>query len=478
MTEINTPYDLVVIGAGVGGYVAAIRAAQLGMRVVCIDKRATLGGTCLNEGCIPSKALLHSSQKYHDIQHNTEIHGINIQGSITLNLQKMMARKNKVVTDLTQGVAYLFRKNNITFVQGEASFIDSTTLCISQGDGHEKTITGTHILIATGSESMPLPSIEVDERRIVTSTGALTLDKVPEHMIIIGGGYIGIELGSVWHRLGAKVTIIEYADRIVPTLDAEIGASFYQLLQRQGLEFKLNTQVIKAEKNKDKIHITVQPAKDGNAEAASNHETMTCDVLLCCAGRRAYAEGLNSDAMGVKRDERGRLIVDGQYRTTVPNIYAVGDVITGPMLAHKAEEEAIAVVEMINGQKPHINYNTIPGVIYTHPEVAFVGKTEQDLQHEQRAYRVGKFPFAANSRAKPNNDTEGFVKILADEHTDEVLGVHIIHTDAGTMIAEAVLAMEFRASSEDIARTCHAHPTLNEAVKEAALNVFKRAIHY
>ena len=472
MTDIH--YDLIVIGAGVGGYVAAIRASQLGMRVACIDKRATLGGTCLNVGCIPSKALLHSSQKYHDVHHHAADHGIEISGPITLNLQKLLARKNKVVADLTQGIAFLFKKNNITFIQGTACFSDVHTLAVTQADGHIQTVTGAKILIATGSESMPLPGIEVDEQHIVSSTGALSLSQVPEHLIVIGGGYIGIELGSVWRRLGAKVTVIEYADTIVPALDQEIGAAYFKSLRQQGLDFKLRTQVLKAEKANDKINVTIQAVGNDKVEA---QETLTCDVLLSCAGRRAYAEGLGLETLGIQRDDKGRIQVDNYYATSVPHIYAVGDVISGPMLAHKAEEEAIAVVEMMVGQKPHVNYQTIPAVIYTHPEVAFVGKNEQELQREGHKYRVGKFPFSANSRARPNGDTEGFVKILADDITDEVLGVHIIHADAGTLIAEAVLAMEFKASAEDIARTCHAHPTLNEAVKEAALNVYGKAIH-
>ncbi len=462
----KTNYDLVVIGGGPGGYVCAIKAAQLGMKVACVEMRRTLGGTCLNVGCIPSKALLHSSQKYEDAQKHFADHGINIK-DVKLDLKKMLDRKTKTVMDLTNGIEYLFKKNKIDFINGKAEFTSSTTIKV---DGKQD-VEAKNFVIATGSEVVPLPGVDVDEKQIVSSTGALELKKVPDHMLVIGGGYIGLELGSVWRRLGAKVTVVEYADRIVPAMDLDVGKALHKELKDQGVSFKLSTKVTDVKKGKSGLTVTTEPAKGGDSES------IKCDIVLSCAGRRAYTGGLNLDAIDVAVNDRGQVPVNGAFQTSCPNVFAIGDVIDGPMLAHKAEEEGVAVAEILAGQHPHINYDAIPGVVYTHPEVATVGKTESELKEAGVAYGVGKFPFTANSRAKSTGETTGFVKILTNKDTDEVLGVHIIHNDAGTMIAECVLAMEYRASSEDIARTCHAHPTVNEAVKEAALAAHAKAIH-
>lgn len=459
-------FDLVVIGGGPGGYVCAIKAAQLGMKVACVEMRRTLGGTCLNVGCIPSKALLHSSQKFEEAQKHFSDHGIEIK-DVKLNLKKMLDRKTKIVMELTNGIEYLFKKNKVEFINGKAEFISESKIKV---DGKAEII-AKHFVIATGSEVVHLPGVKVDEKQIVSSTGALELTKVPDHMVVIGGGYIGLELGSVWRRLGAKVTVIEYADRIVPAMDLDLGKALHKELKAQGMDFKLSTKVTDVTKSKSGLTVTTEPANGGDGE------TISCDIVLSCAGRKPYTSGLNLDVIGVSVTDRGQIPVNGAFQTDCPNVFAIGDVIDGPMLAHKAEDEGVAAAEILAGQHPHINYDAIPGVIYTHPEVATVGKTESELQDANVPYNIGKFPFSANSRAKSIGETNGFVKILAHKDTDEVLGVHIIHNDAGTMIAECVLAMEYRASSEDIARTCHAHPTVNEAIKEAALAAHAKAIH-
>ncbi len=465
----ETPYDVIVIGAGPGGYVAAIRAAQLDLRVACIEKEPTLGGTCLNVGCIPSKALLHTSEEYAHAAKGLAKHGVKVSG-LELDLDAMMAHKTKVVGDLTKGIAHLFDENEIDHVPGTARFVDPHTLEV-EADGATRTVSGKAIVIATGSVSAPLAGVAVDEERIVTSTGALALKEVPKRLVVIGAGYIGLEMGSVWSRLGAKVTVIEFLDRIVPGMDAEVATHFQRLLRRQKMTFKLGTKVTGAEQTNDGVRLTMEPVAGGDPE------TLDADVVLVAIGRLPNTQGLNLDAAGITCDETGRVNVDGSFRTNVEGVYAIGDVIRGPMLAHKAEEEGVAVAEIIAGQPAHVNYDAIPGVVYTAPEVASVGKTEEALKEAGIAYRVGRFPFLANGRARAMSATDGFVKILADAETDRVLGVHILGADAGTLIAEAVLAMEFGGSAEDIARTCHAHPALNEVVKEAALAVSNRAIH-
>ncbi|HUX78392.1 MAG TPA: dihydrolipoyl dehydrogenase [Alphaproteobacteria bacterium] len=456
--------DLIVIGAGIAGYVAAIRASQLGMSVVCIEKEKTLGGTCLNVGCIPSKALLYSSQKYAEAEHGLEAHGVKV-GKVSLDLDKMMERKNKVVEQLTGGVEYLLKKNKITRIVGEARLLSSQEVAVG-----DDTWQARYILIATGSESASPPGITIDEKKVISSTGALSLSTVPQSMIVVGGGYIGLEMGSVWQRLGAKVTVVEFMDLLVPQMDYEMGAALQKSLAKQGLEFKLSTKVKGIKERKDHLSVEIE-------SSSGKTETLDSDIVLVATGRKPFTQGLGLDKVGVALDEKGFIAVNERYETSISGVYAIGDVIPGPMLAHKALEEGIAVAENMAGQHGHVNYNVIPAVIYTHPEVASVGKSEEELKAEEQAYRVGKFPFLANSRAKTMGDTEGFVKILADPLTDAVLGVHIMGPEAGTLIAEAALALEFSASSEDIARTCHAHPTLNEAVKEAALAVDGRAIH-
>jgi len=465
----DSQFDLIVIGAGPGGYVAAIRAAQLGLKTACIEKRGTLGGTCLNVGCIPSKALLHSSEKFEEAQSHLAEHGVKV-GKVELDLKTLMARKDKVVDDLTKGIGFLFKKNKVTNITGAAKISKPGEVVVT-ADGKDETYTATNILIATGSEVAPLPGVEIDEDRIVSSTGALALSKVPGHLVVVGGGYIGLEMGSVWRRLGSKVTVVEFLDAIAPNMDAEVGKAMHKTLEKQGMEFKLGTKVTGAKTTKSKVTLTVEPAQGGDAE------DIAYDVVLVSIGRKPFTEGLGLEDAGVAMDDRGVIQVDANFKTNVDGIYAIGDVIPGAMLAHKAEEEGIACVERLAGQATHINYDAIPSVVYTWPEAASVGKTEEQLKADGVAYNKGSFPFMANSRARANGDTEGFVKILADQATDEVLGVHIIGPDAGTMIAELALAMEFGASSEDIARTCHAHPTLNEAVKEAALDVEGSPIH-
>ncbi|MFM7416161.1 MAG: dihydrolipoyl dehydrogenase [Alphaproteobacteria bacterium] len=462
---MSDAFDVIVIGAGPGGYVCAIRAAQLGLKVACVETRETLGGTCLNVGCIPSKALLQSSEHYEEAQHKLAAHGVTV-GSVKLDLARMLARKGEVVGANVKGVEFLFRKNKVTWLKGEGSITAPGTVSVAGKD-----YTAKHIVIASGSESIPLPGVEVDEKQIVTSTGGLELTSVPKHLVVIGGGYIGLELGSVWRRLGAEVTEVEFLDRLVPSMDLEVGKAFERILAKQGIKTKLKTKVMGATKSKKGVVLKLEPAAGGAAEE------LTADVVLVAIGRRPYVAGLGLDKVGVALDERGRIKVDGHYATNVPGIYAIGDVITGPMLAHKAEEEGVALAEMLAGQKPHVNYGAIPGVVYTWPEVASVGETEDQLKARGVAYKVGKFPFTANGRARAMGDMDGFVKILADKATDKVLGAHIIGPDAGTLIAEMALAMEFGASAEDVARTCHAHPSLNEAVKEAALAVDGRALH-
>jgi dihydrolipoamide dehydrogenase len=460
-------YDVVIIGAGPGGYVAAIRAAQLGFKTACIESGSSLGGTCLNIGCIPSKALLQSSEKFSEARHALAEHGIKV-GEVALDLGAMMGRKDKVVTTLTRGVEFLFRKNKVDWLKGKGRITAPGRFVVEGGDGAAQEIEATSIVIATGSQSTPLSGFDIDEKRIVSSTGALSLDRVPERLAVIGGGYIGLELGSVWRRLGSKVTVIEALDHIVPNMDRELGTALQRSLARSGLEFKLSTNVAALEEAAEGLTLELE---------GSGRQSLVADVVLVAVGRRPYTDGLGLDAVGVARDNQGRVVVDDGFATNIPGIYAIGDVIRGPMLAHKAEEEGIALAERLAGQKPHVDYDAIPGVVYTWPEVASVGKTEEELKAGDIAYRVGKFPFTANPRARANSYTEGFVKILAESGTDRVLGVHIIGPDAGTLIAEATAAKEFGASAEDIARTCHAHPTLSEAIKEAALAVDGRAIH-
>lgn len=456
--------DLIVIGAGPGGYVAAIRAAQLGLSILCIEKDKTLGGTCLNVGCIPSKALLNSSHKFEEAKHLMENHGVKVD-KVSLDLKKMMENKKKVVEQLTSGIAFLFNKNKVKHIVGEAKILSAGEVKVNGESWRAK-----NILIATGSQSASLPRIKIDERKILSSTGALSLNKVPGELVIIGGGYIGLEMGSVWNRLGSKVTVVEFMDRLVPAMDHEISDALLKSLKKQGIDFKLSTKVTGVKDEKGKVILDLE-------DQSGKSEKIKAEAVLVATGRKPYTEGLGLEGVGVALDERGFVIVNERYETSLSGIYAIGDVIPGPMLAHKAEEEGIAAVENIAGQSGHVNYGAIPAVIYTNPEAASVGKTEEELKAEDRNYKVGKFPFLANSRAKVVGKTEGFVKVLADSLTDQVLGVHIIGLDAGTLIAEAVLAMEFSASAEDIARTCHAHPTLSEAVKEAAMAVEGRAIH-
>jgi dihydrolipoamide dehydrogenase len=458
-------FDVIVIGAGPGGYVCAIRAAQLGLKVACVEKRATLGGTCLNVGCIPSKAMLQSSENFHATTHSWKEHGI-IVGEVKIDLAQMQKRKGEVVSANVKGVEFLFKKNKVTWLKGTGTIAAPGKVVVDGTEYETK-----HIVLATGSESIPLPGVEIDETQIVTSTGALELAKVPASMIIIGGGYIGLELGSVWRRLGAEVTVVEYLDRLVPGMDGEVGKTFERVLGKLGIKFKLSTKVTGAVKAADGVTLTVEPAKGGAAEE------LKAEVVLVSIGRRPFHDGVGLQAAGVALDERGRVKVDAHYATNVPGIYAIGDVIAGPMLAHKAEEEGVALAELLVGQAGHVNYDVIPGVVYTWPEVASIGRTEEQLKADGVAYKIGKFPFTANGRARAMGDTDGFVKILADSTTDKILGAHIIGPDAGTLIAELATAMEFGASSEDVARTCHAHPSLNEAVKEAALAVEGRALH-
>tara|TARA_Y100001970_G_scaffold282110_1_gene394281 strand:- start:3171 stop:4574 length:1404 start_codon:yes stop_codon:yes gene_type:complete len=463
-------FDLLVIGGGPGGYVCAIRAAQLGLKTGCIESRGTLGGTCLNVGCIPSKSLLNSSELFFKAKNNFGNLGIETS-EIKLNLKKMMLNKSKSVQILTKGVEFLFKKNKVSYIKGKGVLFSKNNVVV-YNDEKKTTYKAKNIVIATGSSSTSLPGVKIDEKNIISSTGALSLEKVPKNLVVIGGGYIGLEMGSVWSRLGSKVTVIEFLDHITPGMDREISKEFEKILTKQGIKFKLNSKVsaVKTEQGK----LMVEFSNNINKTI----ENIECDKVLVSVGRKPYTEGLNLSKIGIKKDEKGRIEVNKKFQTSINNIYAIGDVIKGPMLAHKSEEEGIAVAEILAGQSGHVNYDVIPGVIYTSPEVATVGKTEEELKKIQINYKVGKFPFLANSRAKVNNESEGFVKILADSKTDKVLGVHIIGPHCGDMIAEMGLAMEFGASAEDIARTCHAHPTHTEAIKEAALAVDKRPIHF
>jgi dihydrolipoamide dehydrogenase len=461
-------FQAVVIGGGPGGYVCAIRLAQLGLKTACIESRGSLGGTCLNVGCIPSKSLLNLSEEFHKVQ-NLSSKGIEI-GEVKLNLSKMMKSKDKAVTILTKGVEFLLKKNKVTYFKGIGSFKSKKQILIKDSQDKEILIEGDNVIIATGSVPVSLPGIKFDEKIIVSSTGALKLEQVPKKMIVVGGGYIGLEMGSVWSRLGAEVHVIEFLDHITPGMDKEISNEFMKILKKQGIYFHMQHKVEKIKKNNSGAVISTID-KDGNSK------DFQCDVVLISVGRKPNTQGLNIEKAGIDLDEKKRIKTDKNFKTSQSNIYAIGDVIDGPMLAHKAEDEGIAVAENIAGQSGHVNYETIPGVVYTTPEVASIGKTEEQLKELKIKYKIGKFSFMANSRAKAIDDAEGFVKILADEKTDKVLGAHLIGPHAGELIAEIGVAMEFGASSEDIARTCHAHPTFSEAVKEAALSVDKRAIH-
>ena len=465
----DSTYDVIVIGSGPGGYVCAIRAAQLGLKTACVEKRETLGGTCLNIGCIPSKALLQASEKYEEAQHDLSSFGVKVS-KVDLDLGAMMGHKDNVVDANTKGVEFLFKKNKVDWLKGSARIAAADTVEVT-GDKGSDTYKTKAIVIATGSDVAPLAGVEIDEKKIVSSTGALSLGKVPKKLVVIGGGYIGLEMGSVWQRLGSEVTVVEFLDRILPGMDGEVSKHMQRILKKQGMTFKLGTKVTGAKANAKSVALTIEPAKGGDSE------TLQADVVLLSIGRVPYTDGLGLAEVGVAIDNRGRIVTDGHYATNVAGIYAIGDVIVGPMLAHKAEEEGVAIAEQLAGQRGHVNYDAIPGVVYTWPEVAQVGLTEEQLKEDGVAYKVGKFPLTANGRARAMNATDGFVKILSDAKTDKVLGVHILAAEAGTMIAEAALAIEFGASAEDIARTCHAHPTLNEAVKEAALAVDGRPLH-
>ncbi len=464
---MSEKFDVTVIGGGPGGYVCAIRLSQLGLKTACIEYRGALGGTCLNVGCIPSKNLLNFSENFHKAKNFTNI-GIEV-GEVKLNLDKMMKNKEKAVTDLTKGIEFLFKKNKVTYFKGKGSFKSSNEILIS-ADNNETLIQTAKTIISTGSEPVSIPGIDFDEEKILSSTGALSISKLPKKMIIVGGGYIGLEMGSVWSRLGTQVEVIEFLDHITPGMDKEISKEFEKILKKQGIKFYLNTKVEKINKNQNGVSINT-------IDKSNKKNTIETDVVLISVGRKPFTKYLNLEKVGVQTNEKGMVKVNKRFETNIKNIYAIGDVIDGPMLAHKAEEEGIAVAEIIAGQSGHVNYEVIPGVIYTSPEVAYVGKTEEQLKVNKTNYKVGKFPFMANSRAKAINESEGFVKILADTKSDKVLGVHIIGPHAGEMIAEMSVAMEFGASSEDIARTCHAHPTFSEAIKEAALSVDKRQIH-
>jgi len=467
---MSDPYDVIIVGGGPGGYVCAIRAAQLGLKTACVEKRGSLGGTCLNVGCIPSKALLQSSHHFEAASHEFASHGVKT-GKVALDLPTMMARKDKVVDDLTKGIEFLFKKNKVDYIVGEGVITAADTVEVKPTSGKKQILKTENIVIATGSDVAPLPGVSIDEKQIVSSTGALALSKVPKSMVVVGGGVIGLELGSVWRRLGAEVTVVEFLDTILPGMDGEVVKQMTRTLKKQGMKFKLKAKVTAAKAAKTGVTLSVEPRDGGEAE------TIKADVVLVAIGRRPYSDGLGLDKLGVAVDERGFIGVDPDLQTNIPGIFAIGDVIGGAMLAHKAEEEGIAVAESLAGQSGHVNYDVIPGVVYTWPEVASLGKTEETLKEEGVDYKVGKFPFSANSRARANADSEGFVKILADAKTDRVLGAHIVGPAAGDLIQEAVSVMEFGGSAEDIARTCHAHPGLSEAVKEAALAVDDRAIH-
>jgi dihydrolipoamide dehydrogenase len=461
-------YDVIVIGAGPGGYVCAIRAAQLGMKVGVVEKRDALGGTCLNIGCIPSKALLHASEMFAEAAHGFEALGVKVEPK--LDLSRMMKHKDETVAANVNGVAFLFKKNKIDWLKGEGRIAAPGRVTVKGADGTEATHETSHIVIAAGSDVARLPGVEIDEKVVVSSTGAIALPSVPNKLVVVGAGVIGLELGSVWRRLGAEVTVVEFLDRILPGMDGEVAKSFQRILEKQGFKFHLGHKVAKVEKAGSGAIVHIEPATGGAAS------TLSADIVLVAIGRRPYTDGLGLEAAGVKT-ERGQIVIDDHFATSVPGIFAIGDVVRGPMLAHKAEDEGVALAEMLAGQRGHVNYDVIPGVVYTSPEVAVVGKSEEDLKAAGVAYNVGKFPFLANGRARAMRQTEGFVKVIADARTDRVLGVHIVGFGAGEMIHEAAVLMEFGGSAEDLARTCHAHPTMSEAIKEAAMAVAKRAIH-
>ncbi len=464
-------YDLCIIGSGPGGYVCAVKAAQLGLKVAVVEKRATYGGTCLNIGCIPSKALLHTSELFAEASHAFEGFGIKV-GKPKLDLPTMMKHKQDVIDSNTGGVTFLFKKNKIDAIQGTGKIAAPGKVEVTGEDGSTQTLEAKNIVIATGSDVAPLPGIEIDEKKVVSSTGALSLEKVPGKMIVVGAGVIGLELGSVWRRLGAEVTVVEFLDRILPGMDGDVAKNFQRILKKQGFDFKLGAKVTGVEKAGSGLKVSVEPASgDGKAE------TLEADVVLVAIGRRPYTEGLGLEAVGVELDERKRVKTDAHFKTSVDGIYAIGDVIAGPMLAHKAEDEGAALAEILAGQAGHVNYDVIPGVVYTMPEVASVGKTEEDLKAAGIKYKAGKYPFSANGRARAIGQTDGFIKILADAETDRVLGAHMIGAGVGEMIHELAVLMEFGGSSEDLARTCHAHPTLSEAVREAAMATYDKPIH-
>ncbi|XP_078446569.1 lipoamide dehydrogenase 2 [Wolffia australiana] len=462
--------DVVVIGGGPGGYVAAIKAAQLGLKTTCIEKRGTLGGTCLNVGCIPSKALLHSSHMYHEAKTSFSHHGVKFS-QLEVDLPAMMSQKDKAVSNLTKGIEGLFKKNKVNYVKGFGKLVSPSEVKVDLIDGNSTVVSGKNIIIATGSDIKSLPGVPIDEKKIVSSTGALALTAIPKKLVVIGAGYIGLEMGSVWGRLGAEVTVVEFAPDIVPSMDAEVRKLFQRSLEKQKMKFMLKTKVVGVDASGTGVKLTVEPAAGGPAT------TLEADVVLVSAGRIPYTASLGLDALGVNMDKAGRILVDEKFKTNVDGVYAIGDVIPGPMLAHKAEEDGVACVEFIAGRHGHVDYSLVPGVVYTHPEVASVGQTEEQLKAAGAVYRVGKFPLMANSRAKAIDDAEGVVKILADKETDKILGVHIMAPNAGEMIHEAAIALQYGASSEDIARTCHAHPTMSEALKEAAMATYDKPIH-
>jgi len=466
-------YDLVVVGGGPGGYVAAIKAAQIGLKTACVESRGSLGGTCLNVGCIPSKALLHSSHMFHSAKHDFKKHGI-IANDVSIDLDAMMGNKGKIVKGLTGGIEYLFKKNKVDYFKGHGKVASGSSVEVALNDGGSETISAKNVLIATGSEPSTLPPVPVDneKQRIVDSTGALSLPTVPKKMVVIGAGVIGLEMGSVWSRLGSEVEVVEFLDRAVPSLDQELSKQFKKVLEKQGIKFRMATKVVASEVTDSGVVLTTEPAAGGE------QSTIECDVCLVATGRRPFTGGLGLEELGIETDRLGRIPVDHEFRTSVPGVWAIGDVIDGPMLAHKAEEEGIAAVENIAGLAGHVNYDAIPGVIYTYPEVASVGKTEEQLKEEGVEYNTGVFPFSANSRAGAMMEKDGMVKMLADKTTDRILGVHIMGPNAGEMIAEGVIGMEYGASAEDIARTCHAHPTLSEAFKEAAMATYSKPIHF
>lgn len=462
--------DVVVIGGGPGGYVAAIKAAQLGLRTTCIEKRGTLGGTCLNVGCIPSKALLHSSHMYHEAKSSFAHHGVKFS-NLEIDLPAMMSQKDKAVAGLTKGIEGLFKKNAVEYVRGIGKLVSPSEVAVNLLDGGCTTIKGKNIIIATGSDVKSLPGVHIDEKKIVSSTGALALKEIPKKLVVIGAGYIGLEMGSVWNRLGSEVTVVEFAPDIVPSMDGEIRKQFQRMLEKQKMKFMLKTKVVGVDTSGSGVKLTVEPAAGGE------QSVLDADIVLVSAGRTPYTADLGLDTIGVEMDKGGRILVDKRFMTNVNGVYAIGDVIPGPMLAHKAEEDGVACVEFIAGKEGHVDYDTVPGVVYTHPEVASVGKTEEQVKESGIAYQVGKFPLLANSRAKAIDDAEGLVKVVAEKETDRVLGVHIMAPNAGEIIHEAVLALQYGASSEDIARTCHAHPTVSEALKEACLDTYTKAIH-